>query len=238
MNTDVPSGAARWSRRRTWSLLGALVVVVAVASAFLAVGDRRAPGDVTSPVAGSTAATTAGPAPGATDPASGATAPDARSSDTAAPAPPAGGPPTSAADPVTIAQELPPDLPAVALEEPVPVDGLTIEVASIEGIDGQATGPGNIAGPAVRVTVRVTNDSATDMSLGAAVVNLFHGPEATPASPLEDPSQEPFSGTLRPGASADGVYVFTLATGDRDSVTVQVGHAPGASYAVFTGAAS
>ncbi|WP_164700497.1 hypothetical protein [Modestobacter sp. KNN46-3] len=235
MNTDVPSGAARWSRRRTWSLLAALVVVVAVASAFLALGDRRAPGDVTSPVAGSTAATTAGPAPGATDPASGATDPSAPSSDTAAPA---GGPPASAADPVTIAQELPPDLPAVALEEPVPVDGLTIEVASIEGIDGQATGPGNIAGPAVRVTVRVTNDSSADVSLDAVVVNLFHGPEATPASPLEDPSQEPFSGTLRPGASADGVYVFTLATGDRDSVTVQVGHAPGASYAVFTGAAS
>ncbi|MCZ2810483.1 hypothetical protein O2W15_03445 [Modestobacter sp. VKM Ac-2979] len=235
MNTDVPSGAARWSRRRTWSLLAALVVVVAVASAFLALGDRRAPGDVTSPVAGSTAATTAGPAPGATDPASGATDPSAPSSDTAAPA---GGPPASAADPVTIAQELPPDLPAVALEEPVPVDGLTIEVASIEGIDGQATGPGNIAGPAVRVTVRVTNDSSADVSLDAVVVNLFHGPEATPASPLEDPSQEPFSGALRPGASADGVYVFTLATGDRDSVTVQVGHAPGASYAVFTGAAS
>jgi hypothetical protein len=235
VNTDVPSGAARWSRRRTWSLLAALVVVVAVASAFLALGDRRAPGDVTSPVAGSTAATTAGPAPGATDPASGATDPSAPSSDTAAPA---GGPPASAADPVTIAQELPPDLPAVALEEPVPVDGLTIEVASIEGIDGQATGPGNIAGPAVRVTVRVTNDSSADVSLDAVVVNLFHGPEATPASPLEDPSQEPFSGTLRPGASADGVYVFTLATGDRDSVTVQVGHAPGASYAVFTGAAS
>jgi hypothetical protein len=138
--------------------------------------------------------------------------------------------------PTEDATALPSSRPAVPLDEVSTVDEVGVSLVAIEEIQGRATGPGDVAGPALRVTVRLDNGTADPLDLAAASVQVTYGPDATPASPLDDPSAAPFSGTLEPGASADGVYVVRVPVDARDSVTVSVGYRPGAPFAVFTGA--
>ena len=160
------------------------------------------------------------------------------------------GGPTSAApspDPLTPApvvpgpteggDQPPPVLSAVGLDDPAAVgDGVRATVRSVESIDGTGYGPGNIAGPALRVTVQLDNGTAEPVSLDGVAVDLAYGAEAIPGPPLDDPSRAPFSGTLPAGSSAEGVYVFTVPADQRDTVTVQVGYRPGAPVLAFTGA--
>jgi hypothetical protein len=134
--------------------------------------------------------------------------------------------------------ELPPAMPAVGLEESAAVgNGITAAVSAVEAIDGTAVGPGNIGGPALRVTVRIDNGTAEPVALGGVAVDLAYGSELTPASPLDDPSQDPFAGTVPAGGSAEGVYVFTVPADARASVTLSVGYQAGAPFLVFTGSA-
>jgi hypothetical protein len=130
----------------------------------------------------------------------------------------------------------PPILPAVTIDEPAAAgDGVSASVHTVEAIEGSGFGPGNIAGPALRITVRLSNNTGAPVALDGVAVDLSTGAEATPASPLEDPSRDPFSGTVAPGDTAEGVYVFTVPTDQRDLVTVSVGYRPGAPLMVFTG---
>src|SRR3712207_1179832 len=93
----------------------------------------------------------------------------------------------------------------------------------------------SIAGPALRVTVRVENGTAEPVALGGVAVNLAYGPDRTPASPLDDPSRRPFATMVEPGQSAEGVYVFTVPADARDQVTIEVGYEAGAPLLQFTG---
>jgi len=140
--------------------------------------------------------------------------------------------PSSASNP-----EAPPAaLPAVALDATAQVgDGVSATLPRIEEIHGSGTGPGNIAGPAIRVTVRIHNGTSSAVSVDGVAVNMAYGEDMTPASPLDDPSQAPFQGTVAPGKSVDGVYVFRVPSGARDSVTVEVGYKAGAPLLHFTG---
>lgn len=150
------------------------------------------------------------------------------------PAPPVESDP--AGEPVA-ADERPRNLPAVALDAPAETgDGVTGSLVSVEAIDGSGVGRGNVAGPALRVTVKLTNGTDEAVGLDGVAVELTHGTDAVPASPLEDPSRSPFSGTLEPGASAEGVYVFRVPADDRSVVSVAVGYRAGAPFMVFTGA--
>jgi hypothetical protein len=197
------------SRRR-------LVVVVAVVAVLALRGDDEA---------GTSAADD--PSPGAV-----ATTP-------AAPPEPAPAPVTpEPAGPTEDADELPPSLTPVGFDEPAAVgNGITAEVVSLEGIEGTGQGAGNIAGPALRVTVRITNGTAAPVFLDGVAVDLAHGAELTPASPLQDPSTAPFAGTVQPSGSAVGVYVFSVPADDRDLVHLSVGYQAGAPFLVFAGPA-
>ncbi|MBM7807382.1 hypothetical protein JOD57_003219 [Geodermatophilus bullaregiensis] len=140
--------------------------------------------------------------------------------------------------PTEAADELPPRLAPVALTEQAGVgNGVTAAVEGIEAIEAGGQGPGQVGGPAVRVTVRITNGTDAPVSLDAVAVDLSHGPGAAPASPLDDPSSAPFTGTAGPGADATGVYVFSVPEGERDALTLAVGYQAGAPYLVFTGSA-
>jgi hypothetical protein len=141
--------------------------------------------------------------------------------------------------PTDDADTLPPSLPAVGLDQPAAVgNGITAVVSSLEAIDGTAQGPGNVTGPALRATLRITNGTADPVSLDAVAVDLATGPDLSPASPLDDPSRDPFSGTVAPGETAEGVYVFTVPVDDRAAVTLSVGYQAGAPFLVFTGPAA
>lgn len=169
-------------------------------------------------------------------------------------APPSSGAPTSTggvpSDPAvpTAAPTTDPDLPPVPVDELPPSqapvgladtgtagDGVTGEITDIAAIDAEVTGPGNISGPALRVSVQLTNGSATAIPLDSVTVTMTYGQDAAPASPLDDPSVIVFGGSLAPGASADAVYVFSVPTDSRNVVSVQVSHGVGAPYMVFTG---
>jgi hypothetical protein len=132
--------------------------------------------------------------------------------------------------------EPPPSLPEVPLDAEAAVgDGVVVTLPAIEAIEGTGVGPGNIAGPALRVTVRIENGTAEPVALGGVAVNLAHGPDRTPASPLDDPSRRPFATMVEPGQSAEGVYVFTVPADARDQVHVEVGYEAGAPLLQFTG---
>jgi pyruvate/2-oxoglutarate dehydrogenase complex dihydrolipoamide acyltransferase (E2) component len=202
-----------------------LVAVLALVLVFTLGGDDE------SPSAGEAAATTST----ATTSAATTTA--------AAPATASSAAPTSSAAPATGATEgaddLPEALPEVALDAPAPVgNGVVATLPSIEAIQGTATGPGNINGPALRVTVRIQNGTADAVSLDGVATNLYHGTDRTPASPLDDPSRSPFAGTVAAGETAEAVYVFSVPEDVRDDVTVEVGYEAGAPLLQFRGPVS
>jgi hypothetical protein len=141
-------------------------------------------------------------------------------------------------EPTPTTDELPAELPAVALDGRAEAgNGVVALLPSIEAIQGTGTGPGNIAGPALRVTVRLENGTAESMSLDSVAVNVYYGAERTPASPLDDPSSAPFHGPLAPAKSADGVYVVRVPADARGDVTVEVGYRAGAPLLIFNGSA-
>ncbi|WP_299956301.1 hypothetical protein [uncultured Modestobacter sp.] len=131
---------------------------------------------------------------------------------------------------------IPAMLAPVALDEAaVTTDGLTVTLPAIEAIDAVGTGPGNVSGPALAVTVRVANGTAEPISLDGVQVTVAYSEEETAASPVNDPAAAPVQGVLAPGASAQGRYVFSVPVGGRGLVTVIVGHAAGAPLLVFQG---
>ena len=205
------------SRRRLVVLAAALVVVavVAVVAALALRGDDEA-------------GTSAAGAPAD---------PGAAASTTAAPPELAPAPVTpEPAGPTEDASELPPSLTPVGFDQPAAVgNGITAEVVSLEAVEGTGQGAGNIAGPALRVTVRISNGTTGPVSLDGVAVDLAHGEEQVPASPIGDPSSAPFAGSLQPSESREGVYVFTVPAEDRELVTLSVGYQAGAPFMVFTG---
>ncbi len=215
MTTPAPRAGGR---RRL--LLGAAAVLVAAVVVGLVLAFSGDGGAGATPAEAAAPSATAAPTPAEVELAPTAPTPE-----------PTG--PTSDAD------ALPPSLPAVGLDQPAAVgNGITAVVSSLEAIDGTAQGPGNVTGPALRATVRITNGTAGPVSLDAVVVDLATGADLSPASPLDDPSQRPFSGTVAPGDTAEGVYVFTVPVDDRAAVTLSVGYQAGAPVLVFTGSAA
>ncbi|WP_156036242.1 hypothetical protein [Blastococcus sp. URHD0036] len=205
-------GESPLRRRRVVAAGGALLVVL-VALVWLLSTRGDDGGDAAA--ASSTAAPTAG-------------APDV----TIAPLPPTPTP----TGPTEDVDEPPASLSEVSLDAPAAVgNGIVATITAIDAIDGTAVGPGNIAGPALRLTVRIENGTSEPVSLDGVAVNLYRGSDRTPASPLDDPSRVPFTGMVAPGESGEGVYVFTVPTQDRDLITVEVGYQAGAPLLLFTG---
>jgi hypothetical protein len=226
LNDTLDTSTPRSSRRRP-ALVAAVVAVVAVVVALVLLitgGSDDAQPD-TAAAATSAAPTSAAPTTAA----------------------PTGAAPTSAAPvavtpepsgPTSDADEPPPSLSPVALDQPAAVgNGITARIVSMEGIDAAAVGPGNVSGPALRVSVELTNGTTGAVSLDGVAVDLASGPELVPASPVDDASAAPFHGSVPAGGTAQGVYVFTISPADRTDVTLSVGYEAGAPFLVFTGAA-
>jgi hypothetical protein len=204
-------------------MLAAVVALVAVVVGLILVTRSGEDKDPT-PSASASASTAAG--------GSGSVASASSSSPPSTVAPP------SAAEPVS-GNDLPPSMASVALDKPATGDtGVTARLTAINAIQGTGSGPGNVNGPALRITVSLTNGASQALSLDGVQVTMTYGAEQTPASPLNDPSQAKFGGVLEPGASAVGRYVFSVPEDARDVVTVTVGYAAGAPFLVFTGSAN
>lgn len=116
-------------------------------------------------------------------------------------------------------------------------NGVAVKVTKIESVSGVAQGPGEIAGPSLRVTVSVSNRSSRPISMGLALLNLYYGPEKTPASELSGPAAAPLSGKIAPRSSESGKYVFNVPRNDRDRIFVEFSYTTHAPTVVFKGAA-
>jgi hypothetical protein len=201
------------SRRRLVVVAGGVVVVLALLVAFVIVpavsGRDDEPG---------TAGTTSGSPSAATPSEGGSAAP----TDTA---PPAAGPDT-------------PESPPVGLDEsPSVVDGVTVRVKSLDGVDGEATLPGEVSGPAVRAELEVYNASTVPVDLATVVVNLAYGTGRTPANTFSTGTSS-FPASVAAGDTATGVYVFAVPADAQDDLRLTFDYAVDVPVVVFEGSTS
>lgn len=132
----------------------------------------------------------------------------------------------------------------VPVADPIPPDevgefgtGVTAEIVSMEAVDGVAQLPGEVSGPAVRVTVRLTNGSDGVVNLSRVLVDVSYGADRTPGLALGEPGAEPFIGELAAGSTAEGIYVFGVPIEARDRVQISVAYDVTAPILVFEGPA-
>ncbi|WP_344801805.1 DUF4352 domain-containing protein [Microlunatus ginsengisoli] len=114
-------------------------------------------------------------------------------------------------------------------------NGVSVKVSKIESVKGEAQGPGEIAGPAVRVTVEVTNGTDKEVPMDLALVNVYYGKKKTPASTLSGPGLSPLSAPIPAGKSASGTYVFSVPSDQRDPLTVEFSYTTDAPTVIFSG---
>ena len=98
---------------------------------------------------------------------------------------------------------------------------LAATVTGMAAVQGKAEGPGEIAGPAVRFTISITNDTGKPFNLANTVVNAYSGADASPADPLTSEGTT-FPKSLKDGESATAQFVFTIPEDQRDMVLVTV----------------
>lgn len=121
----------------------------------------------------------------------------------------------------------------VELDEPATTGGLTTRLVSIRGIEAEARVPGEISGPALALTVEVTNRGTRAASLSDVLVNVLDADEA-PGTELTGPPARPLPARVSAKAKVRGVYVFRVPENRRRPVTVTVSVAD-APVLVFTG---
>lgn len=206
-----PAGSP--SRRRTvWWVVAAVaaVVVIGVGIAFAA-----APKDATAEST-PTGASSANP------------------SASASPAPSASG--TSSPSATTPAEADPfPEQAPVAPQETGSADGISAALVKFENVTGEVTGSGDVAAAAVRVTVDITNTGSNPLDLNLVVMNAYMGAERDPAETYEQPGGQPVSGSLQPGDTATGVYLFRIPEDRRDDVTFVLDYQAGQPAITFRG---
>ena len=113
--------------------------------------------------------------------------------------------------------------------------GLSARISDIEAVDGEATGPGEIAGPAVRFTLTLANDSEADVPLETTVVNVYYGKARTPASPLTEPGAVPLPTRVAAGEEVSGTYVYVIPRKSRERVLITVDHSVDVDLVAFEG---
>jgi hypothetical protein len=112
--------------------------------------------------------------------------------------------------------------------------GVRARIAAVEAVEAEAFLPGEHSGPAVAVTVELSNGSGRVVGLDTVTVDVTDAAGA-PASPVTDPARAGLAGDLPSGAAASGVYVFSLPPDRRARATVGVRYAAPAPMALFTG---
>lgn len=137
--------------------------------------------------------------------------------------------------------ETPEDLPKpvrAALGAPADLgNGVRVRVSDIAGVEGVGRGPGESSGPALRVSVSVSNESDEALGMLSSVVGLSYGPRGTPADDLAGPGAQGFPELIRPGASAEGRFVFRVPPSERSEIVVEFRYSTEAPEVVFRGAA-
>lgn len=99
------------------------------------------------------------------------------------------------------------------------VSAQIVEIKKIE--DPSAGMPDEMPGPALAITVKLTNGTSNAVPLDSVVVEVLDSAEAPGGRMTGDP-YAPLSGSLAAGKSASGTYVYTVAKDRRDPISVVV----------------
>lgn len=110
--------------------------------------------------------------------------------------------------------------PVPAGEDAALSDGIVVQVRSVEEQEVTATAPGDVSGPAAVVRLLARNEGSAAAELAGLAVTASVG--GVPAPPLSVETENLLTGTLAPGARAEGVYVFGVGEGDVGDVVVAV----------------
>lgn len=151
---------------------------------------------------------------------------------------PASEPEVPPSGPATAGAPVPaPTAPSIPLEAKAsPAPGVTIAVGQFEAVDGEAERAGDVAGPAIRFTVSVSNATADPLSLSASLVNLYYGSDVVPAAELNKPGGMALPESVAPGATGSGTFVFTVPEDERDRVFITMDYLIGSPVIAFEGA--
>lgn len=126
-------------------------------------------------------------------------------------------------------------LPKVALTRSVDVaTGVAVRIAEIRAVSAVTHVPGQVNGPAIEVTVSITNGTAKALPLNAAEANVSDS-KGDPGIPVTTSDTRPFAGSVKPGATTTGVFVFRVPVNRRDPVTVTATCAAAGPVAQFAG---
>lgn len=193
-------------RRRSRGTIAVVVVAALLVAGAVYAGVAASTGQATATPTG--AVTPSAPAGGSSSPAASAS-PDATPSD--GPDDDAG----SDSDRTT--------LPPVGIDDSATgADGVQIRIAQIESVTGEAVLPGEIGGPALRITVEVRNDSDATIDMRTATVTAAYGDPLQPANPISKPEGKAFENEASPGQAVTGVFVFEVPAEQRGHVRVDV----------------
>lgn len=120
--------------------------------------------------------------------------------------------------------------------EQQPLDGVTVRLISIESVTGEVVLPGEVAGPALRVTMEARNSGGLAVETPAVVVNLYYGPDRIAGNPFLQPGGKPFPASIPAGGLATGVYLFDVPESERGDILVEVDLLFESSVVLFEGA--
>ncbi|MET0977081.1 MAG: hypothetical protein ABWX82_15570 [Leifsonia sp.] len=202
-----PTDQTSLSRRTVAILVSAFVLIAIIAVVIASIS--RSQGSPASPT-GSAGATSS---PGSTSPATPGSTPGATD-----------------APPIPVESTVPIDTPA----QPAP--GVTVALGSFEAVQGEAVLSGDVAGPAIRFTVTVTNGTDATVSLASALVNVYYGAAQSPADSLANPGGVPLPTEVAAGQSVQGTMIFTVPEDERDDVLITFDYQVGSPVTAFQGA--
>ena len=126
----------------------------------------------------------------------------------------------------------------IKAQAPVAIVGaLKADVTDMKAVQGAAHVPGEIAGPSVRFTVRITNGTADTVDLSKTVVTAYYGADKTPANELTGSGAHAFPASVKPGHTVSGAFVFTIPSSERSTVEVAVDTSVANPVVAFKGSA-
>jgi len=226
------SPSAQDAPARRW-IIAAVIAAVVVVAAIVFVATRGSSDDDNPVVATGTPT----PTVGVETPSGVATSSPATSASATPRATASSAKPTATTTPraTTAPGVRPTEAPAPLDDTATPTQGVTAELAKIESVTGVAELPGEVGGPALRVTVKITNGTDDDFDLTGAVVVLYQGEQRAPAIELTRPGGRPLPSSVGAGKSVTGVYVFNVPTAQRNPVEVEVDLASKVPVVVFRG---
>jgi hypothetical protein len=112
--------------------------------------------------------------------------------------------------------------------------GVGVSLRRASPVTHEASGPGEVSGPAVDLELVMMNGSRLPVDLDAVTVTMTHGPEERPAIPVTS-SGEPFRGALGLGESASGRYRFLLPPDEWDDVRILINYSAEEPTAILVG---